>query len=179
MTLPIARAEPLCFSHVDGCQKARPCRALLAGGAKMGVGDGAASCELKAPEVSPVSRDVGKYNMNCVYCGRETFPGSRLRINHPQTRTRDHVIPLSRGGLDTKENRVIACLRCNNIKGNMMPDEWAAYMEATPMWWTLTRYQRRLRALGNPPLPMAESIMILKFGKKAWKQWKANTGSVA
>ena len=111
--------------------------------------------------------------MKCTYCKRDTLKGSRCRINDPLTRTWDHVIPLSRGGPDTKENRVLACLRCNSIKGNMMPDEWAAYMEANPMWWTLTRYQRRLRALGNPPLPMEESIMILKLGKKAWKQWKA------
>lgn len=44
MTLPIARTEPSCFFHVGGCRKA--------GGAKMAVGDGAASCEPKAPFVS-------------------------------------------------------------------------------------------------------------------------------
>lgn len=51
MTLPITRTEPLCFCHVDGCQGGAVAR-VVAGGAKMAVGDGAASCELKAPCVS-------------------------------------------------------------------------------------------------------------------------------
>jgi hypothetical protein len=98
----------------------------------------------------------------CTYCKRETINSSRCRINDPLTRTRDHVIPLSRGGLDTRVNRVISCLRCNSVKGSMMPDEWAAYMVANPMWWI-----KRPR-----PLPMEESLMILKFGKKVWRRWK-------
>jgi hypothetical protein len=115
-----------------------------------------------------------RHTMKCTYCKRDTIKAAKVRLNDPLTRTRDHVIPLCRGGLDTRENKVIACLRCNSIKGDMMPDEWAAYMEANPMWWTLTRYQRRLRSLGNPPLPIEESIMILKLGKKAWKAWKSS-----
>lgn len=63
MALPIARTEPLCFSHVGGCSipasnaspssEGRPypkgwAAGIEIGGAKMGVGDRAASCELKA-----------------------------------------------------------------------------------------------------------------------------------
>jgi len=111
--------------------------------------------------------------MKCTYCKRDTLPASKVRLNDPLTRTRDHRIPLCRGGTNAKENKVVACLRCNGIKGNMMPDEWASYMEENPMWWTLTRWQRRNRSLGNPPIPYEESVMILKLGKKAWKEWKA------
>jgi hypothetical protein len=50
MTLPIARTAPLCFCHVDGIPEG--CGPHRIGGAKMAVGDGAASCELKAPFVS-------------------------------------------------------------------------------------------------------------------------------
>lgn len=114
-------------------------------------------------------------SVNCTYCKREMRPARLVRVNDPLTRTEDHVIPLSRGGTDTKENRVPACLRCNSIKGNMMPDEWAAYMEANPMWWTLTKYQRRIRALGTPPLPMEHSLYILQHGKKAYREWIAST----
>lgn len=38
--------------------------------------------------------------------------------------TRDHFIPTSRGGSRTVENRVWSCSRCNNFKGNMLPEEW-------------------------------------------------------
>lgn len=37
--------------------------------------------------------------------------------------TLDHVIPRSRGGQDTWENIVVACVRCNVKKGNRTPKE--------------------------------------------------------
>lgn len=51
----------------------------------------------------------------CLYCG-DHFTPSLL--------TRDHILPLSRGGIDGWENVVTACYRCNNHKGNQTPDEW-------------------------------------------------------
>ncbi|NND71455.1 MAG: HNH endonuclease [Rhodothermales bacterium] len=47
----------------------------------------------------------------CQYCGRR----DKLTI--------DHVQPKSRGGRDTWENLVAACVPCNNRKGNRTPDE--------------------------------------------------------
>lgn len=47
----------------------------------------------------------------CQYCG------SRDRL------TIDHVHPKSRGGRDTWDNLVAACVPCNNHKGNRTPDE--------------------------------------------------------
>ena len=37
------------------------------------------------------------------------------------TATVDHVIPLSQGGLDNDNNRVLACYDCNHGRGNEMP----------------------------------------------------------
>lgn len=51
----------------------------------------------------------------CLYCG-DRFSTSDL--------TRDHVLPLSRGGSDSWKNVVTACYRCNNQKGNKVPEEW-------------------------------------------------------
>ncbi|MEP0548120.1 MAG: HNH endonuclease [Rhodothermales bacterium] len=39
--------------------------------------------------------------------------------------TIDHVLPKSRGGKDTWENLVAACVPCNNRKGNRTPEEAA------------------------------------------------------
>lgn len=47
-----------------------------------------------------------KYNYQCFYCGKS---GSNL--------TKDHVIPVSKGGEDTMENIVPACMECNRRKG--------------------------------------------------------------
>lgn len=50
----------------------------------------------------------------CQYCG--------VRVSM-KTGTRDHVMPLSRGGLDALGNVVTACRFCNTRKGARTPDE--------------------------------------------------------
>ena len=49
-----------------------------------------------------------KYDYKCAYCGCE-FDENTL----PQ---KDHVIPISKGGHNTKENVVPACIICNSKK---------------------------------------------------------------
>jgi len=49
----------------------------------------------------------------CGYCGGEF---SCLRL------TRDHVVPISRGGRDTWMNVVTACRHCNEKKGSRTPE---------------------------------------------------------
>jgi len=49
----------------------------------------------------------------CLYCGNECLE---------QDLTRDHVIPLSRGGSDRWSNVVAACRQCNTRKGNRTPE---------------------------------------------------------
>src|SRR5690606_12714628 len=50
----------------------------------------------------------------CMYCG-DQFPRYQL--------TRDHVVPISRGGRDVWENVVSACLQCNVRKGSRSPGQ--------------------------------------------------------
>ncbi len=50
----------------------------------------------------------------CQYCGR-ILPRSQLTI--------DHVTPQSRGGGDSWENLVVACMKCNVRKGSHTPEE--------------------------------------------------------
>jgi len=58
-----------------------------------------------------IKRQRGK----CHYCN-EVFPDGKYHI--------DHVIPLSRGGSDLNENKVLACPQCNMGKHNKLPHEW-------------------------------------------------------
>jgi 5-methylcytosine-specific restriction endonuclease McrA len=46
--------------------------------------------------------------------------------------TLDHVLPRSRGGQDTWENMVVACVRCNVNKGNRTPKEAGMVLLKTP-----------------------------------------------
>lgn len=57
----------------------------------------------------------------CRYCKVETQPTGP----DYQRRTVDHLIPVSKGGKDTKENLVIACKTCNCRRGNRPVQEFA------------------------------------------------------
>ncbi len=50
----------------------------------------------------------------CQYCGKK-LAKSELTI--------DHVVPRSRGGRDTWDNLVLACVKCNVRKGDRTPTE--------------------------------------------------------
>lgn len=54
----------------------------------------------------------------CQYCGR-----SRREFGYRESLTRDHLIPISRGGGNDWDNVVTACSRCNLRKGNRLPHE--------------------------------------------------------
>ncbi|MGJ4803904.1 HNH endonuclease [Luteimonas sp. SDU82] len=59
----------------------------------------------------------------CMYCGKGY---SR------QLLTRDHVVPLSRGGRDIWENVVCACFHCNSRKGGRTPQQASMPLLAIP-----------------------------------------------
>jgi 5-methylcytosine-specific restriction endonuclease McrA len=56
------------------------------------------------------ARDCGM----CAYCGRRF---------HVDDLTREHIVPVSRGGEDTWMNCITACRGCNGQKGNRLPEE--------------------------------------------------------
>lgn len=53
----------------------------------------------------------------CYYCG--------CRVTR-KTRTIDHMVPLSRGGMSSAKNLVLACATCNFAKKNLTVREWSA-----------------------------------------------------
>lgn len=78
----------------------------------------------------------------CMYCGGQ-FTDTVL--------TRDHIVPLSRGGEDIWENVVAACRRCNQHKGNDLLEDINMQLLATPYRPNLAEYlalvnNRRIRA---------------------------------
>jgi len=55
---------------------------------------------------------------SCQYCGKH-----KKELRGRQFLTRDHIVPLSRGGDNTWENVVTSCSPCNNRKGDRLPRE--------------------------------------------------------
>ncbi len=51
----------------------------------------------------------------CYYCGEYVGPNNL---------TMDHVVPLAKGGLSTKNNLVPACHKCNQEKKYLLAMEW-------------------------------------------------------
>ena len=80
----------------------------------------------------------------CGYCGK------------PAT-TIDHILPRSRGGADSWENLVAACLRCNNIKSDRTPQE---------MGW-------ELRVTPRPPRVGAWTVRGVERGDPRWEPYLA------
>lgn len=54
----------------------------------------------------------------CQFCGR-----TQHELRHRECLTRDHLVPLSRGGTNAWNNVVTACSSCNTRKGNLLPEE--------------------------------------------------------
>ncbi len=56
---------------------------------------------------------------HCFYCERE-FVKENYGTNKPLARTRDHIIPASKGGSNHRTNMVYSCVQCNHFKADLL-----------------------------------------------------------
>jgi 5-methylcytosine-specific restriction endonuclease McrA len=83
-------------------------------------------CHSSAVDPSPALNNSALFARDrylCLYCGQHC---ARNEL------TRDHVVPLSRGGRDVWENVVSACLACNLKKGGRTPQQATMPLLAVP-----------------------------------------------
>ena len=64
----------------------------------------------------------------CQFCGR-----SVVELRPRESLTRDHLVPLSRGGTNIWTNVVTACSPCNTRKGNRLPSEIGMHPLTNPI----------------------------------------------
>jgi 5-methylcytosine-specific restriction endonuclease McrA len=101
----------------------------------------------------------------CMYCGGQ-YKESSL--------TRDHVIPMSRGGRDRWSNVVTACRHCNTSKGNKTPEEarmpllavpyvpnWAEYLALSNRKILSDQMEFLKAQFSNRPMPFTGSNLII------------------
>jgi hypothetical protein len=64
----------------------------------------------------------------CFYCGIETTTarGPKSKPLPDNYRTKDHMLPKSRGGDGLRHNTVLCCDKCNREKGCLTFDEYRA-----------------------------------------------------
>lgn len=80
----------------------------------------------RAPDPTPNLTNAALFARDahlCLYCGQQ--------YSRPVL-TRDHVMPLSKGGLDVWENVVTACFHCNSRKSNRTPQQASMPLLAVP-----------------------------------------------
>ncbi len=82
----------------------------------------------------------------CQYCG-QTFPTSELSL--------DHIVPRVQGGMNSWENIVCACTRCNMRKGGRTPR------------------QAHLTLVRKPVKPKRNPTITIRLGEKKYHSWKA------
>lgn len=93
-------------------------------------------------------RIAARDDHRCAYCGATAQEsGAHLHL--------DHLTPRSLGGLDTAENLVTACRRCNAARGSMTVAQWAAYASEV---YGLSIVPRRIRAQARRRLPEVAPI---------------------
>lgn len=81
----------------------------------------------------------------CQYCGRR-YPTSELSL--------DHIVPRSQGGLNTWENIVCACVRCNVRKGGRTPD------------------QASMTLIAPPRRPRRSPVLTIKLSDSKYASWR-------
>ena len=74
------------------------------------------------------SRRALKKHLDRLYAKHPYCHYCEIRVDH-DTRSVDHVIPLSRGGSNKQDNVVLACQKCNGEKADMTADEYAIVKE--------------------------------------------------
>lgn len=97
----------------------------------------------------------------CQFCGR-----SEPRLGFRECLTRDHLVPLSRGGTNDWTNVVTACSTCNTRKGNRLPDECGMRLLVTPVephFVSLTWAVRRLT-------PIQTKYIRMFYGEETLQQ---------
>lgn len=96
-------------------------------------GDSHALAKARAHYVPPLNNPAlfARDARLCLYCG-EQFPTRLL--------SRDHIVPLSKGGTDSWTNVVTACKRCNNHKAGRIPEDAGLELLAVPFTPTHAEY---------------------------------------
>jgi hypothetical protein len=109
----------------------------------------------------------------CVYCDRPEGKYAPPELASDAVLTIDHVIPLSKGGLEDVSNYVTACMSCNQYKSDRTPDECS-------MNWPIDENGKRIgnKKSVTPALPREEkrreeNIYIPPIGAELLKTWMA------
>jgi 5-methylcytosine-specific restriction protein A len=64
----------------------------------------------------------------CWYCGERVYFDEESSPERGKIATIDHKIPISKGGVNIRGNKVTACAHCNQEKGDMTVTEYFDFL---------------------------------------------------
>ena len=111
----------------------------------------------------------------CQYCGRH-----RTELRGRDYLTRDHVVPISRGGENVWENVVTACSPCNNRKANHLPEECGMHpyhVPVEPNYVELVWAVRRVTEVQAKYIAMFYGEEVLEALRRYGAGYSAGTGT--
>jgi 5-methylcytosine-specific restriction endonuclease McrA len=100
----------------------------------------------------------------CQYCGRASY-----ELRPRESLTRDHVVPMSRGGLNVWTNVVTACSPCNTRKSNHLAEECGMHVLHKPVEPHFVHLSWAVRRL----TPIQSRYIKLFYGGDVVKQLEA------
>jgi 5-methylcytosine-specific restriction endonuclease McrA len=112
--------------------------------------------KFKHSRATPVLSNTNLFKrdiLTCGYCGKH-FPESQL--------TRDHIVPVSKGGRDVWQNVVACCKKCNSHKGNKMLDDCGMNL----LWVPYVPCRNETLILSNRNILFDQAQYIAGFLKK-------------
>jgi len=105
--------------------------------------------------------EINHHKNICRYCVRE--------FDYGIEKTKDHVVPVSRGGLDLKLNRVPCCWDCNQWKGDKTPENWLKELQK------IVKKENKIR----PPYNKAMVGLMIGRLKKVIEEAKSNQSKIS
>jgi len=104
--------------------------------------------------------------MRCFYCH---IPLTLVARQGSEPATKDHLTPVSRGGADTIDNIVPACLPCNSRKGDMTDPEFrTAFSKAMQIVTTVASADRSL-SLEQRDEPRLQALLRERENLRWWR----------
>ena len=80
------------------------------------------------PTINEVEAHLRCQPLECIYCRRQL---AATKAGKPNM---DHRLPIARGGGADVHNLVLACKRCNQIKGNCTEKEFRDLLQLVSFW---------------------------------------------
>lgn len=98
----------------------------------------------------------------CYWCARilnlARYGIAHQRGQHPFDPTLDHLVPASRGGTRARQNLVLACRRCNSIRGNVHASVTVDLLRSKFLARIVTRIAHSIYNRNQPAAPTLADI---------------------